>query len=170
MESQILSIDDVDRNIIQLVQEDPSLTHTQIAKKVNRSQPTVGMRIRKLEELGVLKFQAGLNLKNADLLLARVELDTLNPAVIEDLVRECPYMINGFRQSGEYNFSILLIGFQFQQLDKIVNNHFRNNPAVVRVVMNIVTNVVNDFVLPFDFNFNKCGSSCTELCCGKCLK
>ena len=170
MESQILSIDDVDRSIIELVQKDPSLTHTQIAKQVNRSQPTVGMRIRKLEELGVLKFQAGLNLKNADLLLARVELDTLNPVEIEQLVRRCPYMINGFRQSGEYNFSIFMIGFQFQQLDKIVNNHFRNNPDVVRVVMNIVTDVVNDFVLPFDFNFKACGESCTEFCCGKCCQ
>ncbi len=170
MESQILNIDEVDKNIIELVQRDPSLTHTQIAKQVNRSQPTVGMRIRKLEELGVLKFQAGLNLKTADLLLARVELDTLDPIGIEELVKNCPYMINGFRQSGEYNFSLLIVGFKFQQLDRIVNNHFRNNPNVLRVVMNVITDVVKDFVLPFDFNFKECSNSCTGICCGKCLK
>ena len=170
MESQILNIDEVDRNIIELVQRDPGLTHTQIAKQVNRSQPTVGMRIRKLEELGVLKFQAGLNLKTADLLLARVELDTLDPKGIEELVKDCPYMINGFRQSGEYNFSLLIVGFKFKQLDRIVNRHFRNNPNVLRVIMNIITDVVKDFVLPFDFNCNECGNSCIGTCCGKCSK
>jgi DNA-binding Lrp family transcriptional regulator len=170
MESQIFKIDDVDKSIIELVQDDPSLTHTQIAKKVNRSQPTVGMRIRKLEELGVLKFQAGINLKTADLYLARVELDTLNPSEIEKLVKNCPYMINGFRQSGDFNFSILLIGFQFQHLDKIVNTHFRNNPDVIRVVMNVITDVINDFVLPFNFNFKECSNDCTEGCCGKCCR
>ena len=170
MESQVFNIDDVDRNIIELVQQDPSLTHTQIAKQVNRSQPTVGMRIRKLEELGVLKFQAGINLRTADLILARVELDTLDPIGIEELVRNCPYMINGFRQSGDYNFSLLLIGLQMQELDRIVNKHFRNNPSVSRVVLNVITNVVNDFVLPFDFNFKDCSNSCTGECCGKCFK
>jgi len=170
MESQILSIDEIDRNIIELVQEDPSLTHTQIAKYVNRSQPTVGMRIRKLEEMGVLKFQAGLNLKTADLLLAKVDLDTLDTEGIENLVRNCPYMINGFRQSGDFNFSILIIGFEFRQLDKMVNKHFRNNPAVSRVIMNVVTDVVNDFVLPFNFKFEECGVCGTNECCKECIK
>jgi DNA-binding Lrp family transcriptional regulator len=170
MESQIFRIDDVDKSIIELVQEDPSLTHTQIAKKVNRSQPTVGMRIRKLEELGVLKFQAGINLKTSDLHIARVELETLNPSEIEDLVKDCPYMINAFRQSGDFNFSILLVGFEFQHLDRMVNTHFRNNPSVNRVIMNIITDVVNDFVLPFNFKFKECQDSCTEGCCGHCMR
>ena len=61
-----LEIDNIDMNIIKIIQKNPNLTHTQIAKKVNRSQPTVGMRIRKLEEKGLIKFQAGINLKKLD--------------------------------------------------------------------------------------------------------
>jgi len=59
MESKVFKIDEIDKNIIEIIQKDPMLTHTEIAKKVNRSQPTIGMRIRKLEKAGVLKFQAG---------------------------------------------------------------------------------------------------------------
>lgn len=70
-DSNMLKMDEIDRNIIQIIQEEPNLTHTQIAKMVNRSQPTVGMRIKKLEEAGVLKFQAGINIKSTDLILAR---------------------------------------------------------------------------------------------------
>ncbi|GAG89408.1 unnamed protein product, partial [marine sediment metagenome] len=54
-----MGIDTIDCQIMDLIQKAPSLTHTEIATHVNRSQPTVGMRIRKLEKLGVLKYQAG---------------------------------------------------------------------------------------------------------------
>ena len=77
--SEVLKMDEIDKKIISLVQEKPNLTHTQIAEKVNRSQPTVGMRIRRLEEQGVLQFQAGINLKTADMYFARVDIQTNNP-------------------------------------------------------------------------------------------
>ena len=48
MESKDFKIDEVDKSIIELIQKEPTLTHTEIAKKVNRSQPTIGTRIRKL--------------------------------------------------------------------------------------------------------------------------
>ena len=56
--SEKIGIDDIDCKIMDLIQRNPNLTHTQIAKHVNRSQPTIGMRIKKLEKLGVLKYQA----------------------------------------------------------------------------------------------------------------
>ncbi|MFX1314855.1 MAG: Lrp/AsnC family transcriptional regulator [Promethearchaeota archaeon] len=170
MESKIFNIDDVDKNIIQLVQKKPTLTHTEIAKKVNRSQPTVGMRIKKLEDSGVLKFQAGVNVKTMDLCLARVDLQTLRPNEILDLVEGCPYMLNAFRLSGKSNLSILLVSPRLDHLDKIVNHHFRSNPNVSNVYLDIITDIVNDFVLPFDFKFDRCGIKTEGICCGKCLK
>ena len=76
MESKVFKIDEIDKSIIEIIQKDPMLTHTEIAKKVNRSQPTIGMRIRKLEKSGVLKFTAGINVKTMDLLLARVDIQS----------------------------------------------------------------------------------------------
>jgi len=170
MESQIFKIDAVDRSIIELVQQDPSLTHTQIAKQVNRSQPTVGMRIRKLEKAGVLKFQAGINLRTVDLQIGYVYLNTNNPGAIEHLVKKCPYMLNGFRQSGIFNFTILLAGYTLKKLDKIVNNHFRDNPEINQVELNIITNIINDFVLPFNVDLDHCENGCKDHCCGKCYE
>jgi DNA-binding Lrp family transcriptional regulator len=76
MLSKKLDLDSIDQKIISLIQENPNLTHTQIAEKIDRSQPTVGMRIKKLEENGILKFQPGINFKNVQLTLATVELKT----------------------------------------------------------------------------------------------
>jgi Lrp/AsnC family leucine-responsive transcriptional regulator len=164
----MFEIDDIDKSIIKLIQKEPTLTHTEIAKKVNRSQPTIGMRIRKLENSGILKFQAGVNLKTMDLTLARVELQTLKPQEVLDIVKKCPYMLNAFRLSGSSNISILIVSNHISNLDKIVNQHFRSNPDVTSVQLDIITDVVNDFVLPFDFNFTKCGNTEDGNCCGIC--
>jgi len=167
MESKVFKIDQVDKNIIEIIQKDPTLTHTEIAKKVNRSQPTIGMRIRKLEKSGVLKFTAGINVKTMDLLLARVDIQTLNPEETVKLVKDCPYMLNAFRLSGTSNLSILLISNKLAHLDEIVNHHFRKDPNVSEVHLDIISDVTNDFVLPFDFNFENCGLTSSDQCCGK---
>ena len=167
MESKVFKIDEIDKNIIEIIQKEPMLTHTEIAKQVNRSQPTIGMRIRKLEKSGVLKFQAGINVKTVDLILARVDFQTLKPNDTIKLVKNCPYMLNAFRLSGISNFSILVVSDKLNQLDAIVNHHFRKDPNISEVRMNIITDVINDFVLPFDFNFESCGLGSTGQCCGK---
>ena len=127
MISEKLKLDDVDRQIITLVQEDPNLTHTQIAEKINRSQPTVGMRIKKLEKSGILQFQPGINFKKVELFLATVEINTSNPNEILEMATCCPFMLNAFRLSGEHNICILLASSKIHKLDAIVNYHFRKN-------------------------------------------
>ncbi|MHA1294880.1 MAG: Lrp/AsnC family transcriptional regulator [Promethearchaeota archaeon] len=168
MISEKLKLDDIDRQIITLVQENPSLTHTQIAEKINRSQPTVGMRIKKLEKAGILQFQPGINFKKVDLFLATVELKTNSPEEIMEMAKYCPFMLNAFRLSGEHNICILLASSKLSKLDNIVNFHFRNNPDVLGVSMEIVTDIAKDFILPIDFDSeindpsleNGCGEKC----------
>ena len=170
MESSVFNIDEIDKSIIELIQKEPTLTHTEIAKKVNRSQPTIGMRIRKLESNGILKFQAGINVKTMDLLIARVEIQSLQPNKIIDLAKRCPYMLQAFRLSGPNNISILMASPQLSHLDNMVNSHFRTNPSVTNVYMDIITDITNDFVLPFDFSFDHCAYGNNDnKCCGKCL-
>ena len=164
MMSEVLKIDDIDRQIIHLIQEHPNLTHTQISKHVNRSQPTVGMRIRKLEEIGVLQFQAGINIKYADMSFARVEIQARSPEEIYKIVQKCPFMLNCFRISGDYNISILITSFSLDEVEKIVNFHFRNNPFVNKVIIEIITDVMMDFVIPFDFSLKECNCKLADNC------
>jgi DNA-binding Lrp family transcriptional regulator len=155
-----MDIDNIDRKIIGLLQKNPSITHTEIAKEVNRSQPTIGLRIKKLEKSGIMNFQAGLNLKKADVLIARVDIQTDNPERIIEDVKYCPYIINAFQLSGTFNISVLLANSTLKHLDIIVNEHFRNDPEVKNVHMEVITNIINDFVLPVDINSLQC--KCSE--------
>ncbi len=168
MISEKIGIDDIDCRIMDLVQREPNLTHTQIAEHVNRSQPTVGMRIRKLEKLGVLKYQAGINIKAADLYFARAEIQTKNPKKIFSIVESCPFMLIAFRLSGSTNISILVAGSSLKDLDHVVNHHLRGDPEVITVHMDIIEDVAGDLVLPIDFNHDYNKIDLENYCCGKC--
>ncbi len=164
MTSDVLKMDKIDKQIIQIVQEHPNLTHTQIALKVNRSQPTVGIRMKRLEKAGVLQFQAGINMRSANLYFARVDLQTTNPEKVYKVVKNCPFMFNAFRLSGKRNISVLLASFKLEDLDKIVNNHFRNKAEIKNVSMDIITNVVSNLILPLDLNFGTCDICLKDEC------
>jgi DNA-binding Lrp family transcriptional regulator len=170
MISEKIGIDEIDCQIMELIQKAPNLTHTEIATHVNRSQPTVGMRIKKLEKLGVLKYQAGINIKVADLCFARIELQTKNPKKAIEIVKRCPSMINALRLSGDSTLSIFMASTSLKVLDNIVNVNFRNNPDVIKVHMDIIEDVVNDFVIPIDLNLGTDQLAFTKecCCCGEC--
>lgn len=168
MISDKLKLDDIDRQIISLVQDDPALTHTEIATRINRSQPTVGMRIKKLEKNGILQFQPGINFKKVDLHLVTVELKTSDPEEIMEMARHCPFMLNALRLSGEHNILILLASSKLDKLDNVVNYHFRNNPAIISVSMEVVIDIAKDFVLPIDFDSEEHDPTLEDGCGDKC--
>ena len=168
MISNKLKLDDIDREIIRLVQDNPEMTHTDIAEKIDRSQPTVGMRIKKLEKNGILQFQPGINFRLVDLHLAIVELNTRNPDEIIEMAKYCPFILNAFRLSGDHNVSILLASSKLEKLDIVVNYHFRNQKYITNVSMEIITEIAKDLILPIDFDSENqnptledgCGPNC----------
>lgn len=48
-------IDDLDKKILNILQENADLTYAEIAKKVNVSPSTVHLRVKRLKELGYIK-------------------------------------------------------------------------------------------------------------------
>jgi DNA-binding Lrp family transcriptional regulator len=151
LNEQVSKVDEIDQTILQIIQKEPLVTHTEIAKRVKRSQPTVGIRIKKLEDLGFLNYQAGMNIRLSDLYVSECQLYTTDINETMRIARDCPFMINAFKISGAFNVMILIIGFNIQDLDKIVNYHFRNNPKITKISMNLITDILNDFVINLDF-------------------
>jgi len=46
--NELLKIDEADKKIIEMIEENPDITHSDIAKEIEKSQPAVGARIIKL--------------------------------------------------------------------------------------------------------------------------
>jgi len=171
----ITNIDEIDKSIIKLLQEDPAITHSQIAKKLDRSQPAVGARIKKLMDKGILATQIGVDFSNeeisAGLNLVKVEMTTTKPEEVFEMVKVCPYFINALKISGEHNIMVFMACSSLRRLDIILDRHFRNKEFVKKIQMDIITSFAKPFILPVDFaieNFDKVDEPCSIHTCPFC--
>ncbi|HME54269.1 MAG TPA: Lrp/AsnC family transcriptional regulator [Candidatus Lokiarchaeia archaeon] len=163
-----LSIDGDDRKIMSLLQENPDLTHSEIAEKINKSQPAVGARILKLERKGLQATQYGIDLKENKFSVALVTMHAKKPTEILDMISCCPFVINAFKTSGKTNVLVWLVGSKLEKLEEIVEVHFRSKPDISHVNMSVIIETIGRLVMPVDFNFEshnavKCGDTCHAL-------
>ncbi|MFX1276196.1 MAG: Lrp/AsnC family transcriptional regulator [Promethearchaeota archaeon] len=150
-----VKLDAIDRQIISLIQKNPNMTHSEIAEKVNRSQPTIGGRLKKLLDSGILKIQAGVNFQTADIFLAFVYLKTDSPDEIMNMASHCPFMMNAYKSSGEFNIILLLASPKLEKLDGLVNSHFRNKSEIYSVKMEIILDIAKEFILPINLELQE---------------
>ncbi len=167
-------IDDDDIKILKIFQEEPEITHVEIAKKINKSQPAVGARVTKLQRKALLATQKGINFKavHEKMFLVMVDLQTKDPGpLFEGEMLKCPFVINVFKRSGTRNMSVLLAATNMAKLESIIDRHFRGNPSIISVETSFVVDVLKDFVLPVNWEFLKYEEiPCGEICCKEVKK
>ncbi|WP_373495096.1 Lrp/AsnC ligand binding domain-containing protein [Aquiflexum sp.] len=111
---KILDIDNVDLKIISLLNDDAKTPYTEIAKKVYVSSGTVHVRMRKLEDMGIVK-SATLNIDFSKLgydisafLGIYLEKSSLYDTVIGRL-KEISEVINAYYTTGNYSIFAKII-------------------------------------------------------------
>jgi len=163
--NEILSIDDDDKKIIEMIEKDPDITHSNIAKEIEKSQPAVGARIIKLERKHLLTKQVGFNVKKVDIKVAIVFISTKDVDIIIEKINDCPFINHAFKISGEYNLLCFISASDLKTIERLIDLCFRRDPNVLNVKTNILIESIHDFVVPIDFsieNFNGryCGPQC----------
>jgi len=164
---EILGIDDADYKIIEMMEQNPDITHSKIAVEIEKSQPAVGARIIKLERKHLLTKQVGFNIKKVDIKVAIVFVATKDVETIVSKIKKCPFVNHAFKISGEFNLLCFVAASDLQTIEKLVDLCFRKDPNVINVKTNILIDSVHDFVIPidfqiekFDFHSNICGPDC----------
>lgn len=76
---RVLDVNDKDRMVLELLEKNPEMSQSEIARVVGLSQPSVGSRIKKLKELGVISHVCGLNFKKSGLHILKVDIKCKNP-------------------------------------------------------------------------------------------
>ena len=166
---EILGIDDADYKIIEMMEQDPDITHSKIAIEIEKSQPAVGARIIKLERKHLLTKQVGFNLKKVDIKTVIVFVSTKDVETIVRKIEKCPFINHAFKISGEFNLLCFISASDLQTVEKLVDLCFRKDPNVINVKTNIIIDSVHDFVIPIDFQIEKfdfhsgnCGPECNN--------
>ena len=143
-----VKLDEKDRKIITLLHDDHEISQEEIAKKVNLSQPSVAIRIKKLKKRGIIDNIMGVNLNKVGIYVAMVFVRTTNTTKILNMFRECPFFLNGFVISGEKNLMLLLAGEDLASLESIIDERLRPDEDVQSADFNIVISSIKDFVMP----------------------
>ncbi|MBU7009307.1 MAG: Lrp/AsnC family transcriptional regulator [Theionarchaea archaeon] len=162
-----LGLDEKDRKIISLLEENPQMSQSDIAKEVNLSQPSVGVRIRKLSEKGAIHYQVGMNFRTVGLNLAKVDVTAKNTPRLLEIFDGCPFFLNGLITSGERNLCMFFMGEDVATLEAIVDRHLRSNALVTDVNFDVVVAPIKDFVFPvkLDIEDRECE---IEINCEEC--
>jgi Lrp/AsnC family leucine-responsive transcriptional regulator len=143
-----LTLDIKDRKIIALFHDNHEISQEEIAKKVNLSQPSVAMRIKKLKNRGILDQVYGVNLNKVGMYLAKVMVRTKNTTKILNLFQGCPFFLNGFVVSGDENLMLLFAGEDLASLESIIDCRIRPDKDVQSADFNIIISSIKDFVMP----------------------
>ncbi len=150
-----LGIDDNDKMIIQLMQENPDITEEEIAKEIGKTQEVVGARILKLERKFLLSKQVGINLKKVKLIVAIVQIYTRNVEKVIQKLKDCVFLNYIFRVSGEYNLLVFLTAPDKDFIVRIVDFWLRDDKNVSKVKIQFIISTENDFLLPMNFQIEK---------------
>jgi Lrp/AsnC family transcriptional regulator, leucine-responsive regulatory protein len=160
-----LDLDDRDNTILAMLQNNPNVSQKDMAEKIGLSQPSVGARIRKLQQKGVLQTVSGVNFRVVDLSLAKVDINATDTTAIVKEFKDCPFFINALILSGRYNLCLFFMATDLKRLEGIVNYHLRGNPKVKDIEMNIVISTAKDLVLPLNVNYdNEAQVTCDQHC------
>ena len=160
-----LGIDNDDKRIIEMLEENPDITHSYIAEEIGKSQPAIGARILKLERKHLLTKQVGINLRKVDLDVAIVQVSTRDVEEIIRKVEDCPFINYIFRISGDFNLMVIIAASELDIIEKVVDLCFRNDENVMNVKTNFIISAERDFVIPIDFRIEKFnGTYCGSLC------
>jgi DNA-binding Lrp family transcriptional regulator len=163
---QIIRLDEKDKIILSLFEQNPEITQSEIAKHLNVSQPSVGVRIHRLRASGFISHVIGVNLKKLNIPLAKVEVTASNTHQLLETFKHCPYFLNGFIVSGKNNLCMFFAGEDISTLEAIVDAHLRRNPHVSSVEFNVVITPVKDFILPLKTHVAKKKTTpCSSECC-----
>jgi DNA-binding Lrp family transcriptional regulator len=147
-----LGIDEKDKIIMSELSQNPHISQQILAEKTKLSQPAIGMRVLKLKRKGIIAHNVGLNFKEVDMFLGKVDVTAKDP---EKIIKEfdcCPYFLNGLIMSGESNLCLFFMGPTLKILETIVNHHLRSNENVSNVKLNIMINSARDFIFPVNFD------------------
>lgn len=163
-----IELDDKDKKIAALFETHPDISQIDIAEQVGLSQPTVGARINKLKQSGVISSLVGMNLSKVGLKLAKVDVTAKNSVEIIKKFKECPYFMNGLVVSGKENLCLFFVAEDISTIEAIVDKHVRSNPSVMDVDLGIVITTVNDLILPVNLDSKKADLTPCGLDCSTC--
>jgi Lrp/AsnC family transcriptional regulator for asnA, asnC and gidA len=135
--SKNLEIDNIDLKILALLSEDAKIPYTEIAKKVYVSGGTVHVRMRKMEEMGIVRGTT-LNMDYSKLgyditafLGIYLEKSSLYDQVVDEL-KKVPEVVKIHYTTGNYSIFIKIHCKDTKNLREVLHDKIQKIDGIVR--------------------------------------
>ncbi|MBN7798587.1 Lrp/AsnC family transcriptional regulator [Parahaliea mediterranea] len=138
-----MKLDKTDRKILALLQRDASLSASDIAERVNLSQPPCWRRIKRLEEAGVIQRRValldqrllGLNVT----VFARVKLSAHGKKSLpefEQQIGDIPEVLECHTVMGDYDFLLKIVTRDIDAYEVLFRTRLSQMPTVQEIHSN----------------------------------
>ncbi|AAB89801.1 Lrp/AsnC family transcriptional regulator [Archaeoglobus fulgidus] len=129
-------MDEKDRKIISILQQNGKATLSQIAEKMGMSAMGVKKRLDKLEK-GKIKLTPLLNVEELGIITAVVAMEVESSDALRKIIekfRDCPRIIKFFVTTGSYNLFALIYAEDYHSLESITLEKcsLRSQPGIRR--------------------------------------
>ncbi len=159
-QEQLKHLDDLDRKLLRLLQDNSRMSSAELARRVNLSAPGLQKRLRKLEQKGVIDRYVTLVNREAlglDLLcFAQVTLAHHQSECMSnfcDRVQELPEVLECHHLVGEFDYLLKCVVANHQHLEKLLREQIMPIPGIDRIRTSIVLSEVKASTsLPLDYS------------------
>lgn len=147
------NLDEFDRRLLALLQEDGRMTNQELAEKVHLSASQCSRRRARMEKEGIIQdYSARLDRNRLGFELTvfvNVTLNTHNrdnARKFAELMRRLPNVLEAHALTGEMDYQIKLVVRNLRELSDIINHELMPHEAVQTVKSSIVLDTIKEAV------------------------
>lgn len=133
-------LDQADRHILRLLQEDGRITNADLARQVGLSPPSMLQRVRRLEQKGLIRgYTARLDPEKLGFslqVLAMISLAMHQDQPIENFISQVegvPEILECSHVSGDYDFLLKIVAKDMNDYERIVRDHLSKIKSVGKI-------------------------------------
>lgn len=164
----LFELDSKDKIILKILEETPEISQNEVARLVGLSQPSVGARIKKMKNMGIINHSYGINIKEPGLYVLKVDVKCRQPRDLLRIFADCPFFLNGFIVAGNRNLTMMFIGENLSTLEAIVDQHIRPSPEVYDINVGIMVGAERDTVVPMRIRVERSDKPSCNFTCIQC--
>ncbi|MBN1966092.1 MAG: Lrp/AsnC family transcriptional regulator [Anaerolineae bacterium] len=137
---KLQDLDDVDRRILELLQEQGRISNADLARHTGLSAPAIHARIRRLEEKGVIRAYVALLEREAvgfDMLcFINVSIQIHQPdavAAFREAIQHMPQVLECYHVTGEYDYLLKVVIRNRKDLERFVVDQLTPVPGIAHI-------------------------------------